>query len=330
MFSRWGAFVYRFRRPVALLAIVVAVAVAPSSRRRRRAPCSSGGWLDADSESAAVADRLDDRVRRRQELRHRALPVGDARRRRDVARVPGARSPRRSRRPRRRPARRPASSATPRPATSGSSAPTATRPTSSSQLDMHRRGVGRRSSTDIRARDRPAGRLHLPADRLRARSTKDSAEPVREGPPAGRDRVAADRRAHPHPRLRLARRGGHAAARRRPGHPDARLGADLPRRPAGRDEHLRPEHRDDARASRSPSTTRCSSSAGSARSCARGRTVGEAVERAVATERQGRRVLAASPSPSGCPGLLLFEAPAIRSIGIAGALVVARARCSSR
>ena len=53
----------------------------------------------------------------------------------------------------------------------------------------------------------------------------------------------------------------------------------------------------------------------------RGRTVGEAVERAVATP--------ARPSPSagiavaiGLSGLLLFEAPAIRSIGIAGAIVV--------
>ena len=53
----------------------------------------------------------------------------------------------------------------------------------------------------------------------------------------------------------------------------------------------------------------------------RGRTVGEAVERAVATA--GKAVaFSGSPSRSGLSGLLLFEAPAIRSIGIAGALVV--------
>lgn len=57
MFSRWGAFVYRFRRPVALLTIALAVglslfAVQASSR------LSSGGWLDSASESARVSDRL--------------------------------------------------------------------------------------------------------------------------------------------------------------------------------------------------------------------------------------------------------------------------------
>src|SRR4029078_13060794 len=58
MFSRWGAFVYRFRRPVALIAIVIAlsstVLASPAS-----SSLSAGGWLDADSESAAVAARLD-------------------------------------------------------------------------------------------------------------------------------------------------------------------------------------------------------------------------------------------------------------------------------
>jgi len=58
MFSRWGAFVYRFRRPVALIAVVVAVASTTLASQASSA-LSSGGWLDADSESAAVSARLD-------------------------------------------------------------------------------------------------------------------------------------------------------------------------------------------------------------------------------------------------------------------------------
>src|SRR5207344_1583743 len=53
----------------------------------------------------------------------------------------------------------------------------------------------------------------------------------------------------------------------------------------------------------------------------RGRSVGEAVERAVATA--GKAVTFSGVAVAiGLSGLLLFEAPAIRSIGIAGALVV--------
>ena len=58
MFSRWGAFVYRFRRPVALLAVVVALASITLAVQASDS-LSSGGWLDADSESAAVSARLD-------------------------------------------------------------------------------------------------------------------------------------------------------------------------------------------------------------------------------------------------------------------------------
>jgi uncharacterized membrane protein YdfJ with MMPL/SSD domain len=58
MFTRWGAFVYRFRRPVALLAVVVAVA-AGSLATQASSALSSGGWLDATSESADVSARLD-------------------------------------------------------------------------------------------------------------------------------------------------------------------------------------------------------------------------------------------------------------------------------
>jgi RND superfamily putative drug exporter len=58
MFSRWGAFVYRFRRPVVILSVIVAIAGALLATQTSSA-LSAGGWLDADSESAAVSARLD-------------------------------------------------------------------------------------------------------------------------------------------------------------------------------------------------------------------------------------------------------------------------------
>jgi RND superfamily putative drug exporter len=57
VFSRWGAFVYRFRRPVALLSLVLGLAALPLAARAS-AQLSSGGWLDNSSESSRVADRL--------------------------------------------------------------------------------------------------------------------------------------------------------------------------------------------------------------------------------------------------------------------------------
>ena len=59
MFSRWGAFVYRHRRVVAVLAIVLA-GLSATLASRTADVLSAGGWLDADSESALVADRLAD------------------------------------------------------------------------------------------------------------------------------------------------------------------------------------------------------------------------------------------------------------------------------
>jgi len=58
MFTRWGAFVYRFRRPIAIIAILVALGGAALATRTSSV-LSSGGWLDATSESADVANRLD-------------------------------------------------------------------------------------------------------------------------------------------------------------------------------------------------------------------------------------------------------------------------------
>ena len=59
MFSRWGAFVYRFRRPIAILAVILAIASA-SLASQVTGSLSAGGWTDPDSESAAVAQRLED------------------------------------------------------------------------------------------------------------------------------------------------------------------------------------------------------------------------------------------------------------------------------
>ncbi len=58
LFTRWGAFVYRFRRPIAVLAVLVALGGAVLATRTA-AVLSSGGWLDTTSESADVANRLD-------------------------------------------------------------------------------------------------------------------------------------------------------------------------------------------------------------------------------------------------------------------------------
>jgi RND superfamily putative drug exporter len=59
MFSTWGRFIYRFRRPVAILAVVLAVASMTLASQVTGA-LSAGGWTDPDSESAAVTDRLED------------------------------------------------------------------------------------------------------------------------------------------------------------------------------------------------------------------------------------------------------------------------------
>ena len=48
MFTRWGRLVYRFRRPIAILAVVLAVASTTLASQTAGA-LSSGGWLDADA-----------------------------------------------------------------------------------------------------------------------------------------------------------------------------------------------------------------------------------------------------------------------------------------
>jgi len=57
LFARWGAFVYRFRRPILVVMVVLGLAsVALASKASGE--LSSGGWLDRDAQSSLVADRL--------------------------------------------------------------------------------------------------------------------------------------------------------------------------------------------------------------------------------------------------------------------------------
>ena len=58
LFSRWGAFVYRFRRPIAILAVVLALGAGSLAGRVTEA-LSAGGWTDPTSESTIVTERLD-------------------------------------------------------------------------------------------------------------------------------------------------------------------------------------------------------------------------------------------------------------------------------
>ncbi|HET9850870.1 MAG TPA: MMPL family transporter [Candidatus Limnocylindrales bacterium] len=58
MFTRWGAFVYRRRRWLAMLAVVIAVGFGALGQGAADS-LSTGGWLDPGSESAQVADRLE-------------------------------------------------------------------------------------------------------------------------------------------------------------------------------------------------------------------------------------------------------------------------------
>jgi putative drug exporter of the RND superfamily len=58
MFARWGAFVYRFRRPVVIVTLALAIG-SVFFASKAAGELSSGGWLDKGSESAAVITRLD-------------------------------------------------------------------------------------------------------------------------------------------------------------------------------------------------------------------------------------------------------------------------------
>ncbi len=59
MFLRWGALIYRSRRVVSVLAVLLALA-SLSLASGAADELSAGGWLDDDSESALVSQRLDE------------------------------------------------------------------------------------------------------------------------------------------------------------------------------------------------------------------------------------------------------------------------------
>jgi RND superfamily putative drug exporter len=58
MFSRWGAFVYRFRRFIVVATLLAGFGVAPLFAQKAPAELSQGGWMDPASESAMVDDHL--------------------------------------------------------------------------------------------------------------------------------------------------------------------------------------------------------------------------------------------------------------------------------
>ena len=59
MFARWGALVYRFRKFIVVFSVLLAIA-SLSLASQTSGALSSGGWLDNNSESAAVQRRLDE------------------------------------------------------------------------------------------------------------------------------------------------------------------------------------------------------------------------------------------------------------------------------
>ena len=182
------------------------------------------------------------RVRGRRRRDRRGLP-GRGGRRRPVAELPGDHR-RLARPPRRRRSRRRHDRLGGDPATTGSSAPTGRRPTSSSDSRSPTRRRSTRCPSSARSStSRPALTLLLTGV---APGDPGPGRPVGEGAAPGGDGVVPVRGADPDPRLRLARRRRHAARRRRAGHPDdARR--RLPRRPGDRAVDLRPERGDDAR-----------------------------------------------------------------------------------
>ena len=95
MFTRWGAFVYRRRRWLVALALVVAAGLG-SLAGGTSSHLTSGGWLDPTSESAQVADRLEADYGGGRTSFVALFRSDGCRRRRDVALSSRARSRRRS------------------------------------------------------------------------------------------------------------------------------------------------------------------------------------------------------------------------------------------
>ena len=241
MFSRWGAFVYRRRRLVAILAIVVAVGIgAFASQASSR--LSSGGWLDPNSESAHVADTLASDFgagRSTIVVLYRTTTAAQA----TSPEFQGAIATSLT-----------AVKADPNVAGIVGYAETGDHRFISTANDAAYVVVELNATDEesvalvdpIRAAIAPPAGLHVPADRLRA-DHPGLGRPLGEGPPARRSGEPAVRRPHPHLRLRLDHRRRHAPSRRRLRDPDHARAHLLRERP-DHDERLRPQHRDDARA----------------------------------------------------------------------------------
>ena len=88
LFSRWGAFVYRFRKLDRSSSRSSSPPARSCSPRKASSALSSGGWFDPTSESATVSQRLADEYDAGRATIV-ALFRGAARRRRPVGSVPG-------------------------------------------------------------------------------------------------------------------------------------------------------------------------------------------------------------------------------------------------
>ena len=173
MFSRWGAFVYRLRRPVVVARpSLLAVALRRPRQRRphrpvRRRLARRGLRIGRRSPTASPS-----RVRCGPERGDRPLPVGDAWRRRDLGRSSRPRS-RHDRRTRHRPTR--TSTAIIGYAETGDTAlhqHRRRRRLRRRRARRHRRRLGRRSSTRFGRRLKPPAGYTSPLDRLRRRSPR--------------------------------------------------------------------------------------------------------------------------------------------------------------
>ena len=315
LFSRWGAFVYRFRKVISILTLVLALGSLVLSSQTAGA-LSAGGWTDPEFAVGRRERPPRQRVRRWSWRDRRGLPRR-GRRGRPLAGVPGddRRLPRRprGRRPRQRRCRLGADEG---------------RPVHLDRRDVglrprrprdHRRG-GRRPDARAAGADRPADRRRAAADRRRA-GDRGPDGPGREGAHPGGDRLVPVR-ARSSSILVFASivAAGHAARssppwRSRPPSPGVYLAAQV--------------------TDLSIYVQNVATMLGLAlaidyslfmvsrfrEELRKGRDVGTAVEITVATS--GKAVTFSGLAVAiGLSGLLLFEPTALRSFGIGGSIVV--------
>ena len=220
LFSRWGAFVYRFRRPIALLTVVLALVF--GDLRGSRPPSARLGRLARPL--IRIGRRREPpgrRVRRGPQQPRSCLFRLDRFDRRDVRRLPG-RDRDVARPPRRRSDRRRRDRLSPRPATDAlHQHRRRRRRTCVVRLDVDRRAVGRPVDGSASQIDPPAGYDH-PAHRLRAADQGPGATSPRRISSAPRRCRCRSPRSSSSLVFASVVAAGHAAARRRardPVHP---------------------------------------------------------------------------------------------------------------